>query len=177
MAAGGSTRGLTFLRRPGSSRTGGNGGGRGRGGGCGRGRGGGRGGAAAGGVGLRRRVLEAAPDGLVLVEDRQRRQAAARGVGVPAPEQRPLAIGAVALQHAEDQPVHAVEDAELEDVGAQEAPDGAAENLLGAGPLALLPLLRGAPEAVLLDPPEVLVQRIGHVVLHRVAQDRSGAAG
>src|ERR1700724_3463740 len=122
MAAGGSTRGLTFLRRPGSSRTGGNGGGRGRGGGCGRGRGGGRGGAAAGVVALRRRVLEAAPDGLVLVEDRQRRQAAARGVGVPAPEQGPFAVGAERLQHAEHLAVHAVEDAELEEIGAEEAP-------------------------------------------------------
>ena len=59
--------------------------------------------------------------------------AAAGGVDVPAPEEGPLEVGAVRLEHAEDQAVHAVEDAELEDVGAEEAPDGAAEDLGEAG--------------------------------------------
>ena len=49
--------------------------------------------------------------------------AAAGGVDVPAPEERPLEVGAVGLEHAEDEAVHAVQDAELEDVGAEEAPD------------------------------------------------------
>src|SRR5207237_5349991 len=117
------------------------------------------------------------PGGLVLVEDRQRGLAAAGGVDVPAPEERPLEIGAVGLEEAEDEAVQAVEDAELEDVGAQEAPERAAEDLLEAGLLAVLPVLRRSPEAVLLDPPDVFVQRIGHIVLHEVAEDGRLAAG
>src|SRR5215203_65650 len=72
---------------------------------------------------LRRRLpralfAEAAPGLLAVVEDGQVGHAAAGGVDVPAPEEGPLEVGAVRLQHAEDQAVHAVEDAELEDVGA-----------------------------------------------------------
>src|SRR5918999_1462141 len=123
------------------------------------------------------RLFEPAPGLLALIEDRQRGHAAAGGVDVPPPEQRPFEIGAVGLQHAEDQAVHAVEDAELEDVGAEEAPDGTTEDLDGTGLPALFPVLRRAPEAVLLDPPHVLVQRIRHVVLHGVAQQGSRTAG
>src|SRR6185295_11171172 len=54
------------------------------------------------------RLLQAAPGLLVVVEDRQRGHAAAGGVDVPAPEERPFQVGAVGLQHAEDQAVHAV---------------------------------------------------------------------
>src|SRR6185295_7716580 len=100
------------------------------------------------------RLLEAAPGLFAVVEDGQRRHAAAGGVDVPAPEQRPLQVGAVGLQQAEDQAVHAVEDAELEDVGAEEAPDGAAEDLHEAGPPPVLPVLGGSPEAVLFDAPD-----------------------
>src|SRR4051812_25106949 len=61
--------------------------------------------------------LQGAPGVLALVELGQGRHAAAGGVDLPAPEERPLQVGAVGLEHAEDQPVHAVQDAELEDVG------------------------------------------------------------
>src|SRR5689334_12793510 len=61
---------------------------------------------------------DAAPGGRVLVEDGEDRLAATLGVDVPAPEEGPLEVAAEGLEHAEDEAVHAVQDAELEDVGA-----------------------------------------------------------
>src|SRR4051794_241585 len=67
-------------------------------------------------------LLQAAPGGLVLVEDGKVGHLATGGVDMPAPEESPLQVGAVGLEQAEDEAVHAVQDAELEDVGADETP-------------------------------------------------------
>src|SRR5688500_5346205 len=104
-------------------------------------------------------VLERAPGALAVVAGGQVGHHTAGSVHVPAPEERTLEVGAVRLEHAEDQAVHAVQNPQLEDVGAQEAPDRPAEDLREAGLAALFPVLGRAPEAVLLDAPGVLVER------------------
>src|SRR5690349_2434248 len=122
-------------------------------------------------------LIQPAPGGFVVVEDGEVGLAAPGGVDVPAPEEGPFQIGAVGLEHAEDEAVHAVQNAQLEDVGAEETPDRAAEDLGVAGLLLLLPVLGGTPEAVFLDPFDVLVERVGHVVLHRALEHRGRPAG